>query len=134
MLHIRNVALVAAAVVALAGCGSSDEDQVARALESYPHALAARDAQAACDAFSRDRFSGRDERRPRPPQHTRALREIDERDWRRRCEWTHEWVRRMTPTQRREAAAAEAVRVVVDGDRATGYRRWGRLHPGRDRL
>lgn len=43
--------------MALAGCGPSDEAQVARALESYPHALAARDAHAAWDAFSRDRYA-----------------------------------------------------------------------------
>jgi hypothetical protein len=79
----------------------------------------ARDAKAACNAFSRDRYSARDER----------LRDVDERDWNERCEWLHEAARRMAPTQRRAAAAAEAVRVVVDGDRATGYLRYTRRRP-----
>jgi hypothetical protein len=85
----------------LVGCGASEEERVAEALESYPHALAAGDGREACAAFTREG------RRSYP------------------CDELERIASEMTPAQRRRSEAAEAVRIEVDGDRATAYLRYG---------
>jgi hypothetical protein len=104
---IRSRVAVAAAVLMLAGCGASDEQDVARVLESYPHALAAGDAQAACDTYS--------------PQAQRA--QVSRPGG--LCAYLRHSVSRLTPAERRRLAAARAVRVKVKGARATGYLQFG---------
>jgi hypothetical protein len=99
------VTMASAVALGLAGCGTSDEEEVARVLETYPHALAAGNAQAACDAFS-----------------PRAQLEQSRAGF---CASLRESASEMTPAERRRLAAAEAVHVKVEGDRATGYLRFG---------
>ena len=105
VLRSRIIAVAAVAVLGLAGCGTSDEEEVARVLEMHPHALAAGDARAACEVFSPQAH----------PEQSRAG----------FCATLRETVSELTPADRRRLAAAEAVRVEVEGDRATGYLRFG---------
>jgi hypothetical protein len=105
--RFMDAAVVAVATVLLAGCGGSQEDDVARVLETYPHALAAGDARAACDAFSPEA------QRERSRAGGGLLR------------FAAETAAEMTPEQRRRSGAAKAVRVEVEGDRATGYLQLG---------
>jgi hypothetical protein len=87
----------------LATAEPRDAEKVAEELESYPHALAAGDAEAACEAWS--------------PQ---AQREQSGRsgDF---CAYLRRTVSEITLAERHRSAAAQAVRVAVDGDRAIGY-------------
>lgn len=105
--RFRDAAVVVVATLLLTGCGGSQEDDVARVLESYPHARAAGDARAACDAFSLEA------RR----EQSRAGGGF--------CVFLRETASEMTPEQRRRSGAAKVVRVEVEGDRATGYLQFG---------
>ena len=105
--RFRGAAAVAVVMLVLTGCGGSDEEDVARVLESYPHALAAGDARAACEAFS-------------PEAQREQVRRPGGL-----CAFLRETVSEMTPEQRRRSRATKAVRVEVEADRATGYLQYG---------
>jgi hypothetical protein len=90
----------------LVGCGTSDAERVERALESYPRALAAGDGHRACASFTRE---GRREAQRRG-DFCAALERI---------------ASKMTSRQRLRSQLAQAVRIEVDGNRATGYLRYG---------
>ena len=101
---IARIAVAACAAVLL-GCGASDEERVAEAVAAYPRALAARDAEAACDALSRD---------------ARAQVGADET-----CDTLQRVGERLTPEQRQRYERASGVDVEVSGDSASARLRIG---------
>jgi hypothetical protein len=107
VLRSRVIATAAATAIALGACGASDERDAARALESFPHSLAAGDGQAACRAFS--------------PQGLRH----DSRDAGAFCASLRQTAATLTPAQRRLYRAATAVVAQLKGDRAIAYLRFG---------
>jgi hypothetical protein len=107
MRRFAGAAAVAVVLLVAAGCGGSDQDGVARVSESYPRALAAGDARAACNAFSPE------------AQREQSRSAVSF------CAFLRETVSKMTAEERRRARAAKAVRIEVEGDRATGYLQYG---------